>query len=662
MEATRESEATPSTRPSGTSTPALDTQSVAQQLRTLGFRPAHVTSCVNALIAAHARLHRDGSGVSNNMTKDPLMLSLNLLSPLEAAIEWLLVHLPEDDLPPSYRSSAAVDFVSSGAAGQGGQSELVKGWVIEKLTRKAGFPRKAVDRIVAVESRETVALDLLGRRLCGWEDGQAGWGVEEYGTGWESCEDDQERSEAREEELAILSSVLDDRITRISEQEISISVEAPPGEDLALNVIFSETSPYPSARYPTHPPSFYLVSNSLPAYLRLHLHGTILRAFRDPDRPDLQSLLEAGTGGAVYAMLELLESILQDCLDNPPDVGMVTRHLVPQVEDVDPEAQVRRRVQKLKIGRGGRGKSPTMSEQQVQAHHEAMHQAPGWTAMLAARQKLPAWSSREKIIDALEKNRVVVIVGETGSGKSTQSPSYILDHEISQGRGASANIIVTQPRRVAAIGVASRVAEERMEDIDKGPQTVGYVIRGEAKTNPSMAKITFCTTGVVLRRLASGGDSDLRGVSHIIVDEVHERSVDGDFLLLQLREVLKRNPTLKVILMSATINQEQFINYFGGAPAIEIPGFTHPVQDFYMEDYIAKLQYRAEVPRFKIKQTEDQKSSLKSWIDGLDMDMVSKASLEALSLAQQIPYDLIAAIVSHIEATSDKTDDGILIL
>lgn len=127
MEATRESEATPSTRPSGTSTPALDTQSVAQQLRTLGFRPAHVTSCVNALIAAHARLHRDGSGVSNNMTKDPLMLSLNLLSPLEAAIEWLLVHLPEDDLPPSYRSSAAVDFVSSGAGGQGGNLSLSRG-------------------------------------------------------------------------------------------------------------------------------------------------------------------------------------------------------------------------------------------------------------------------------------------------------------------------------------------------------------------------------------------------------------------------------------------------------------------------------------------------------------------------------------------------------
>jgi ATP-dependent RNA helicase DHX57 len=551
MEATRESEGTVSTFPSGANTPlpALEAGPIAQQLKSMGFRPAHVDSCMKALVAAHERLHAGPSAQSGSsrMTQDPLTLSLNLLSPLEAAIEWLLVHLPEDDLPPSYRSSAAVDFVSSVSSGMGGQTELVKGWVIDKLTRKAGFPRKAVMRVIEEETRESVVLDLLGRRLCGWESDEGGWGVEEYGAGWEAGDEqeDEARRIAREEEMVILTSVLDDRVQQVSEQEIAIEVSAVQGEDLVLNVIFSEASPYPSARYPTHPPTFYLTSHSLPSYFRLHLHGEVLRAFRDPERPDLQSLLEAGAGGAVYAMMEILETALPACLKRPPDIASVTQYLVPKVEDVQQEVEVRKRLQKLKVGRG-RGRQPGMSEQEVRAHHDAMQAAPGWKAMLAARQSLPAWSSREEIITALEENRVVVIVGETGSGKSTQSPSYILDHEIAQGRGASTNIFVTQPRRVAAIGVATRVAEERMEDLDKGPQTVGYVIRGESRTNAKMAKITFCTTGVVLRRLASGGDVNLEGVSHIIVDEVHERSVDGDFLLLQLRELLKRNRTIKV--------------------------------------------------------------------------------------------------------------------
>lgn len=82
----------------------------------------------------------------------------------------------------------------------------------------------------------------------------------------------------------------------------------------------------------------------------------------------------------------------------------------------------------------------------------------------------------------------------------------------------------------------------------------------------------------------------------------------------------------------------------------------------YMEDYLPMIQYRAETPRFKAKQTDDQRASLKTWLDGLDIDLGAKQSLEALSINTQIPYDLIAALVAHIEATSQKPDDGILIL
>lgn len=126
---------------------------------------------------------------------------------------------------------------------------------------------------------------------------------------------------------------------------------------------------------------------------------------------------------------------------------------------------------------------------------------------------------------------------------STQLPQFILDHEIGNNRGANTNIIVTQPRRVAAMGVASRVAQERMEDLDVSPGTVGYAIRGERRAGPD-TRLLFCTTGVVLRRLSS--DTDLEGVSHIIVDEAHERGVDTDLLICLLREILERNKRIKV--------------------------------------------------------------------------------------------------------------------
>jgi ATP-dependent RNA helicase DHX57 len=123
-------------------------------------------------------------------------------------------------------------------------------------------------------------------------------------------------------------------------------------------------------------------------------------------------------------------------------------------------------------------------------------------------------------------------------------PQFILDHEIDSGRGASTNIIVTQPRRVAAMGVAARVAQERLEDVDRLPQTVGYAIRGERKATRD-TRLLFCTTGVVLRRLG-GGDAELQGVSHVIVDEAHERGVDTDLLICLLRDILERNKTIKV--------------------------------------------------------------------------------------------------------------------
>lgn len=168
-------------------------------------------------------------------------------------------------------------------------------------------------------------------------------------------------------------------------------------------------------------------------------------------------------------------------------------------------------------------------------------------------------------------------------------PQFILDSLILSNRGSQASIIVTQPRRLSAVSVATRISEERLND-----GSVGYSIRGETKASKN-TQLLFCTTGVVLRRLSTG--DNLEDVSHVVVDEVgtkymfccycsynshfqvHERSIDGDFLLLQLKDLLRKHPHLKVVLMSATINHETFVKYFDGAPLLKIPGFTHPVTD-----------------------------------------------------------------------------------
>lgn len=206
-------------------------------------------------------------------------------------------------------------------------------------------------------------------------------------------------------------------------------------------------------------------------------------------------------------------------------------------------------------------------------------------SILQERQSLPAWEERENILKLLSKHQVVVISGMTGCGKTTQIPQFILDDSLNGPPEKVANIICTQPRRISAISVAERVAKERTERVGL---TVGYQIRLES-VKSSATRLLYCTTGVLLRRLE--GDAALQGVTHVIVDEVHERTEESDFLLLVLKDIMPQRPTLKVILMSATLNAELFSEYFNSCPVITIPGRTFPVDQFFLEDAIAVTRY-----------------------------------------------------------------------
>lgn len=157
----------------------------------------------------------------------------------------------------------------------------------------------------------------------------------------------------------------------------------------------------------------------------------------------------------------------------------------------------------------------------------------------------------------MRKNRVIIISGDTGCGKTTQVPQYILESG-----GPDVKVICTQPRRIAAINIAERVAHEMNEQVG---QTVGYHVGMKRKKTKGVTKVTFMTTGIFLMRLVNNPES-LKTYTHIIMDEVHERDLDIDFSLVVVKHLLSKQDSdgmkFKLILMSATFNTDLFANYF----------------------------------------------------------------------------------------------------
>lgn len=166
---------------------------------------------------------------------------------------------------------------------------------------------------------------------------------------------------------------------------------------------------------------------------------------------------------------------------------------------------------------------------------------------------LPIFEFKEDISKSVRKHPCTVVVGETGSGKSTQLPQYLLSNLKT---GSLARIAVTQPRRVAAISVAQRVASERKCKVG---MEVGYSIRFDDKTSPR-TRIKFVTDGVLLRECMS--DPDLKEYDIIVLDEAHERSLQTDILMGLLRQLQERRPSLRLVVMSATLHVELYMNFF----------------------------------------------------------------------------------------------------
>jgi HrpA-like RNA helicase len=208
--------------------------------------------------------------------------------------------------------------------------------------------------------------------------------------------------------------------------------------------------------------------------------------------------------------------------------------------------------------------------------------SPDFPKIIKARESLPASKHQAEVCEIVRNNQVVLVSGETGCGKTTQVPQFLLDDPTI---GPCCKIMVTQPRRISAISVAERIAAERGEKIGS---TIGYNVKLQSESSRE-TQVLFVTPGVLLRKLF--GDPTLEEYSHIIIDEAHERDKFTEFTLMIIRDILSRRASLKLVLMSATLNTTKLSSYFGGVPQITMGGSVFPVQEFFLEDCLRVTNY-----------------------------------------------------------------------
>lgn len=701
------------------STPKVDVAGLEKELTSYGFRRGHARSAVSWLTSARTALANPSASTAASLV-DPMLASAASLADREAALEYLMLYTPEEDLPARFKpSTSSESFVTASKVGAGGDA-LAVGWAVDKLSKQAGFPRKVVQtafkRIAVAERaqqvelprtvKEGLALEMLLRLMAGWdaaEQAEEQWtsdavleAVLSYPAQIDDADKEEIETKRADERMAVEAVLGEDRVTVPSEHErldvhdYDIAIAGPGTmaggkEDVRLRISSHPHALYPLAREKSEAfalPAFCVVSKTLPSYLKLALTQHLLRAFHgDNKRLDWFDAIEMGDGGVLLSLVEELESTWSKIVDDPPLLNSVMQHLVA-VEQADTSAEgtpdtsraatpIGQHKTATSKRRGGGGK-PLKRDAQIDAllqrQQQQLYTSPSYSKMGAIRKSLPAAAAAGEILELIRTNRVVIIAGETGCGKTTQVPQFILDEAIEAGSGSECNIVVTQPRRVSAIGVASRVAVERGEELDgknrpvASGSLVGYAIRGERRASRE-CRLLFTTTGVLLRRLGAGGDSDLKGISHVVVDEVHERNVDSDFLLLELRELLKRNSKIKVVLMSATINQETFASYFGKAPCISIPGRTFPVEDYYLEDIVRESGFRPSGNEFRGggvrggKQIEEEMGQLRTHLQAQNVDEETMRAVESISRSGgRISYELIGAVVRYVVERAENEE------
>lgn len=532
----------------------------------------------------------------------------------EECLEWLLIHVPEDDLPSWALPENYTAGVSLASSDMRRENRL-------KRLADAGYAKDLCkDALDAADGDEDKAAAVLQRRLLDQnEDGGKA---------------DESTQAAWHEELSTLQAIFGDRfVSHKTTCTIKLELQTSAGRAIVLRARSATAYPYDIP--------VLAIETDLPAYIRLSILKQCLHNAKENLVGDQM----------LFSIVDWLEVEIPRIIENPGKLSDVSaaiatvhnRSITARVDD-------RKRRHPLPVV----WKANSKISQDLLSQYTGRHATKEQQRMLQARQNLPAWKLQDEIVTAVNDNQVTIISGETGSGKSTQSVQFILDDLIKRGYGEAANIICTQPRRISALGLADRVADERCGKVG---DEVGYTIRGEARQKAGVTKICFVTTGVLLRRLqTSGGSTDdvtrsLADVSHIVIDEVHERSLDTDFLLILLKDVLNKRKDLKLILMSATLDSTTFERYFRGhctVGKVEIAGRTHPVADIYLEEILRATGF----------------GGLDIEADGnIDDEKQNQKGIGTAirAVGTRINYELIAETVRCIDGELGSEEGGILV-
>lgn len=646
--------------------------------------------------------------------------SLTKSNKLSVCLDWLMLHVPENQLPFKFApraSKASVQVLVNK------NEETVKHFPLENksIARlcEYGYDRDHCKLALSeADGDEDIALHRLFMQTTGRLSSDNTFNKLDQNTN--------EVHELRSEELVALQSIFEEEAISLSLSFFKFNIKFTEASSIPLEM---EVKVLPGSLYPFEIPIVAFRSPNLPSKFLLELTRNICR--RAAELVGTQMIYElfcSATDEANSLIMkysvevqnseEIITEIVppacskegavetfsaNPCMDSFMPLEMsctsaVTSTYCPPVRrHKHSDEKLSRQAETVSLSESIHSAQEDYQNISLQMKKEwdYSQSSPAHSEMCATRQKLPAFKKREYVVDAVNKSSVTVICGQTGCGKSTQVPQYLLEDYIDRGLGSLCNIICTEPRRVSAIGLADRVARERGE---MAGETVGYSVRLESRQS-SRTRILFCTTGILLRKMLS--DPDLKGVTHVIVDEVHERTLEGDLLLLLLQEHLKRaQSNLRLILMSATVEAEFFACYFkqkleNKIAIVNIPGFTFPVQELYLEDVLEHTGYmigRNSPYRNKNRGTkmlneentirEKEPDSWETWTEDEDTSNIQSAShysqttLHTLSLLDQsiVNYDLIEAIIflitqqgsqdlqklGHLLGTESKSENSLI--
>ncbi|PHH67675.1 hypothetical protein CDD82_1226 [Ophiocordyceps australis] len=542
----------------------------------------------------------------------------------QETLEWLLIHVPEDDLPPWALPESYSAGISVGA------TNLKREGIIKSLS-DTGYSLELCTRVLdGSGGDEAKAAEALQRLLLSTSDEQ------------DEADDSHDfldmgsPEEQWEEEVASLEAIYGNGFGRVESDVIQLRLESVKNAHKAKD---GDVEAFVQIRRPSSYPRNLVVAiiAKLPSYIKLSIIKKALMYMQE-------SLQDEPT--KIYLVMDWIQQHINGIIDNPGrlvDISAVSSTAAEKApaKAVGAAKASPARVQSIKWQADEANKAEWLRRQEDGLLRE----------MVAKRQKLPAWGMRQEIVQRVNTNDVTIISGETGSGKSTQAVQFILDDLYSRGLGGCANIIVTQPRRISALGLAERVAEERCSRVG---HEVGYSIRGETKRSRE-TRLSFVTTGVLLRRLQTSGGriedvvGSLANVSHVVIDEVHERTLDGDFLLNLMREVMRTNRGMvKLVLMSATLDAGALSTYFGSeglsVGTVEIAGRTFPVEEYHLEQVIRMTGFGAEAGD-----------------KGFTSDEAMTKTIQ--KLGSRINYKLLAETVKAIdfELSYEKSRGGILV-